>query len=125
MTDQRKSALEIIEAYNAQARSRRASSELIAQEPATEASEHAVRQVQAAYAAGMTTDGITVSEGGKVIVSMTGSKPVSPSRVTEIFGKSRVSIPEFRSHKNAALAEQTSAERGHAPATQISKKPTP
>ncbi|MES2760086.1 MAG: hypothetical protein V4693_22150 [Pseudomonadota bacterium] len=105
MTDQNKSALEVIDAYKAQAKSRRESSALNPGDAGTVSDEHSVRQLQAAYAGGVTANGVTVSDGGKVTVSMKGCKPVSQAKVTEVFGQSKISIPEFGAHKRAMLLE--------------------
>jgi hypothetical protein len=122
MTDQNKSALEVIEAYKQQARARRASSALKAQKPTAGSGEYSVREVEAAYAGGFTTDGVTVTTDGKVTVSMTGSKPIPPAKVTEIFGKSRVSIPEFAAFKES-ISDKPKARLPDSPPPKKSRKP--
>lgn len=124
MTDQNKSALEVIEAYKQQARSRRASSALKSQEPMAGTGEHSVRQVQAVYGSGFTTDGVSVSNDGKVTVSLAGTKPISQAKITEIFGKSRVSIPEFGAYK-ASIPGQAQAPLPDTPPPKKSAKPSP
>lgn len=122
MTDQHNAALEAIEAFTLQARSRRASSVLNVEDRPSP-SGHRVEQQPATYGGNFTSDGITVSEDGKVTASMADSQAIPHGKVSQVFGKSRVFIPEFSLYKEelvgGAVAEPTSV-----PAAKKPEKPS-
>ncbi len=122
MTDPNKSALEAIEAFKLRARSHRASS-VLKVDDLPGSSEHRVQQMPATYAGNFTSDGITVSKDGKVTVSKSDSKPVPQGKVSQVFGKSRVFIPEFSLYKEE-LVGGAAAESPSVTAVKNSEKPS-
>jgi hypothetical protein len=121
MTDKKRLDLEVIEAYRQQARSRRLSSTL-----ASPTGEKASREVFSRgevqldlVSTKQTVEGVVQSKDGKVTVTMKGAKPIPKREVTQFFGHSSVSIPEFRSAKESILGSARSEHRN----TSLAKKP--
>lgn len=102
MTRKTKSDLEVIEAYKQQARSRRLSSKLRSGEQVMPLAEGFTARIDSRCVS-LTTEGVTQSRDGKVTVIMKGSKPLTPTQASHLFGTSRVSIPEYRSFKDSIL----------------------
>jgi hypothetical protein len=126
MTDKKRSDVEVIEAYRKQARSRRLSSALVVAAPKSGSVEVIARQKLLRYDHTFTrptTEGVIQSKDGKVTVTMKGAKPISKSAVTQFFGQSSVSIPEYRSIKDSIL-ESASPELGDTSAGKKSRKPS-
>lgn len=102
MTDRKKSDLEAIAAFKQQARSHRLSSTLRS-EPRSVSS---VQEAHVSYGATYTTEGVSVSKDGRVTVTIEGCLPLSPGKIAQIVGRSRVSIPEYKSSKESVIKQE-------------------